>query len=230
MSKVFPGVSSDKLAFIRSGKRRKSLTGFKENKKISSNEEGKFEVIQKEKKFEEAGVTKTKRNYVMFESKLGTEREVDLNKIAGAQKKFKPTGRVEEKIYIKKKKKEYLDNYQYHETKDFGKEPIQTVVIHKRWGEPIGGSFEETVVKKVRSSSANVPKKQGHGNKPDSKGRPKPGGEATKAKTTTTTTTTKVVKKTPEGQPTYKSTTSKTVTRGGKTTSTTRTTTGRGKK
>ena len=195
MSKVFPGVSSDKLAFIRSGKRRKSLTGFKANKKISSNEEGKFEVIQKEKKFEEAGVTKTKRNYVMFESKLGTEREVD--------------------------------NYQYHETKDFGKDPIPTVVVHKRWGDPIGGSFEETTVKKVRSSSANVPKKQERGNKPDFRGRPKPGGETTKTKTTTTT---KVVKKTAGGQPTYKSTTAKTVTRGGKTTSTTRTTTGRGKK
>ena len=227
MSKVFPGVSSDKLAFIRSGKRRKSLTGFKANKKISSIEEGKFEVIQKEKKFEEAGVTKTKRNYVMFESKLGTEREVDLNKIAGAQKKNRPIGRNEEKIYIKKKKKEYLDNYQYHETKDFGKDPIPTVVVHKRWGDPIGGSFEETTVKKVRSSSANVPKKQERGNKPDFRGRPKPGGETTKTKTTTTT---KVVKKTAGGQPTYKSTTAKTVTRGGKTTSTTRTTTGRGKK
>ena len=226
MSKVFPGVSSDKLAFIRSGKRRKSLTGFKANKKISSNEEGKFEVIQKEKKFEEAGVTKTKRNYVMFESKLGTERETDLNKIAGAQKKFRPKVRNEEKIYIKKKKKEYLDNYQYHETKDFGKDPIPTVVVLKRWGDPIGGSFEETIVKKVRSSSANVPKKQGGGNKPDFRGRPKPGGETTKIKTTTT----KVVKKTVGGQPTYKSTTAKTVTRGGKTTSTTRTTTGRGKK
>jgi hypothetical protein len=225
MSKVFPNISSDKLAFIRSGKRRKSLTGFKANKKFTLNDQGKFEVIQKEKKFEEAGVTKTKRNYVMFESKLGTEREIDLNKIAGAQKKFGPTGRNEEKIYIKKKKKEYLDNYQYHETKDFGKDPIPTVVIHKRWGDPIGGSFEETTVKKVRSSSANVPKRQG-GNKPDLRGKPKQGGETTKTKTTTT----KVVKRTVGGQPTYKSTTAKTVTRGGKTSTTTRTTTGRGKK
>ena len=83
---------------------------------------------------EKKGVTETKRNYVKFESKLGTEKNIDLNKNVGAQKKFGPTGRVEEKIYIKKKKKVYLDNYQYHEIKDLGKEGLSTVVVHKRWG------------------------------------------------------------------------------------------------
>ena len=74
------------------------------------------------------------------------------------------------------------------------------------------------------SLSANVTKKQER-NKPDFRGKPKQGGETTKTKNTIT----KIVKRTMEGQPTYKSTTA-TVTRGGKTNITEKTTTGRRKK
>ena len=92
--------SSDKLEMIRSGKRKKTVTGFKENKNITiSNEKGKFIAVEKEKKFEEAGVTRKKKNFIMFESKLGTERERDLHKIEGARLKATPSQRVEERIY-----------------------------------------------------------------------------------------------------------------------------------
>jgi hypothetical protein len=40
----------------------------------------------------------------MFESKLGTERERDMHKIEGAKLKAQPKNRVEEKLYITKKK------------------------------------------------------------------------------------------------------------------------------
>ena len=47
---------------------------------------GKYAVVEKEKKFEEAGVKRKKRNYVLYESKLGTEKEKDLRKIEEAPK------------------------------------------------------------------------------------------------------------------------------------------------
>ena len=146
--KIAPRPSSDKLEMIRSGKRKRSITGFKENKNIMfSNKEGKYIAVEKEKKFEEAGVTKKKRNFIMFESKLGTETETDLHKIASLRKAA-PKDRVEEKIVITKKKKEYLDNYQYHETKNLKNSKPDTV-IHIRWGDIVGGTFEETSVQKI---------------------------------------------------------------------------------
>ena len=62
---IVPNPSSDKLEMIRSGKKRKSITGFKENKNITfSAKDGKYVAIEKEKKFEEAGVTKKKKNKI----------------------------------------------------------------------------------------------------------------------------------------------------------------------
>ena len=144
---VTPAVSEDKLAMIRSGKKKKTITGFKENKNITfENKGGKFVMVEKEKKFEEAGVTKKKRNFIMFESKLGTEKETDMTKIAGAKKLRAIEPRQEEKIIQKKKRKEYLDNYQYHETKEIRHpKPTNTsYVAHKRLGDIIGGFYEET--------------------------------------------------------------------------------------
>ena len=90
----------------------------------------------------------------MFESKLGTEKERDMHKIEGARNKGKPGERQEEKIILTKKRKEYLDNYQYHETKDIrnGK-PAE--VIHQRLGDIVGGVYEETTVTKVRGGSVD---------------------------------------------------------------------------
>ena len=85
----------------------------------------------------------------MYEAKLGTETTTDITKIDAPRKKEKPLApqpRVEAKIIQKKKKKEYLDDYQYHETKDI-KNPnprLQIVVEHQRLGDIIGGTFEET--------------------------------------------------------------------------------------
>ena len=153
--KIGVHTSSDKLAMIRSGKKKKTVTGFKENKNITfSNKEGKFIAVEKEKKFEESGVTKKKGNYIMFESKLGTEKERDMHKIEGARLKGKPGERQEERIISTKKRKEYLDNYQYHETKEINK-GRPDVVIHERLGDIVGGVYEETTVQKIRGGSVD---------------------------------------------------------------------------
>ena len=161
-------VDPSKLAHIKSGGTKKTnIGGVSENKKVISGKGGKFTVTEKTKKFEEAGVAKKKRNYVMYESKLGTEKERNLQKIHEAQKpkpKPKPAPpkpRVEEKIVQKKKKVEYLDNYQYHETKDIkDKNPNRvSVVTHQRLGDIVGGSFEETTTQKYTMTDSGKGRK-----------------------------------------------------------------------
>ena len=135
----------NKLDFIRKGKKKKTITGFKENKNVTfENKGGKFVVVEKEKKFEETEVTKRKRNFVKFESKLGTEKETDMTKIEGAKKLRAIQPRQEEKIIQTRKRKEYLDNYQYHETVDIKhpKPNRDSDVEDKRLGDIISG-FEE---------------------------------------------------------------------------------------
>ena len=151
--------ANEKMDIIRSGKRKRSLTGLKENKNITfENKGGKYVAVETEKKFEEAGVTKKKKNFIMFESKLGTEKDVDITKIAGAKAQPKIQPRTDERIVQKAKKIEYLDNYQYKETKDFGKKPRPAVVIHKRFGDIFGGSSEEYSYQKITTTTGgNVP-------------------------------------------------------------------------
>ena len=108
----------EKIEQIRSGGVKKTDLGVNVNKGVIHGKSGKYHVVEKEKKFEEAGVKRKKRNYVLYESKLGTEKEKNLQKIAEPPKpKPKPAPvarpRVEEKIIQKKKRLEYLDNYQY---------------------------------------------------------------------------------------------------------------------
>ena len=136
-------VDPSKLEMIKSGKKTVNVTGVKENKNTISNKDGKFVAIEKEKKFEEAGVTRKKKNFVMYESKLGTEKETDLLKLAGAKKKAGPRPKIEETIISKTKRKEYLDNFQYHETKDL-KNAKPSVVVHNRVSDPNTGTVEET--------------------------------------------------------------------------------------
>ena len=142
----------EKVEMIRTGKKKKTITGFKENTNVKLVQDGsKVIAVQKEKKVEEAGVTRKKRNYVMYESKLGTEKETDYTKIA-AKKMRAPKPRVEEKIVQKRKVKEYLDNYQYHETKSFkSPNPKPALVVHQRLGDKIGGTFEEITYEKFRT-------------------------------------------------------------------------------
>ena len=162
-----PGINLSKLEQIKSGGKVKTqIGGVSENKKVIHGKGGKFTVTEKEKKFEEAGVTRKKRNYVMYESKLGTEREKNMQKIHEAQKpkpkpQYVPQPRNEEKIIQKKKKIEYLDNYQYHETKNIkDTNPArQSIVTHQRLGDIIGGTYEETTYQRhTMTDSGKGPK------------------------------------------------------------------------
>jgi len=174
------GVDPSKLEAIKQGKKLKSETGATQNKKVTVTKSGdKIIAVEKEKKFEEAGVTRKKRNYVMYESKLGTEKETDLTQIKAPPKpkKVEPKPRVEEKVVMKKKKIEYLDNYQYKETKEFRKVDKGSIVIHERLGGPVGGTYEETSYQKITTTTG-----AGAGT----------GGALKGTKKTTTTTTTKV--------------------------------------
>ena len=171
--------ADEKMEIIRSGKRKRSLTGVKENKNIAfENKGGKYVAIQTERKFEEAGVTKKKKNFVMFESKLGTETDIDFTKISGPKIHAQIQPRTEERIVQQAKKIEYLDNYQYKETKEFGKKPRPAVVIHKRFGDIFGGSSEEYSYQKITTTTGDNVSSQ----------------QQSTTKTTTTTTTTKTMK------------------------------------
>ena len=158
-----------KLEQIRSGTTKKTDLGVKENKGVIHGKSGKFVVVEKEKKFEEAGVKRKKRNYVMYESKLGTEKNRDLKKIEEPKPapkpkpkpKVEPKPRVEEKIIQKKKRLEYLDNYQYHETKNIkNPDPKRvSIVSHQRLGDIVGGVYEEsTYQRQTMTDSGRGPK------------------------------------------------------------------------
>ena len=156
------GVDPSKLEAIKQGKKLKSESGTSESKKVTVTKSGdKIIAVEKEKKFEEAGVTRKKRNYVMYESKLGTEKETDLTQIKAPPKpkkepkKVEPKPRVEEKVVMKKKRIEYLDNYQYKETKEFRKADKGSIVIHERLGGPVGGVYEETSYQKITTTTGS---------------------------------------------------------------------------
>ena len=158
--------TASKVAQIKSGAKNKRSTGAEGKDIVITGKDGsKIIQRQKEEKFEETAVLRKKKNYVMYEAKLGTETTTDITKIDAPMKKEKkpvrePEARVEEKIVQKKKKKEYLDNYQYHETKDI-KNPnprYQVIVEHQRLGDIIGGTFEETSYERqVFSQGSNRP-------------------------------------------------------------------------
>lgn len=149
--------TSKKLDQIRTGEKIKRSKGATESKNVISAGAGgaKYFTKETEEKYEETAVLRKKRNYVMYESKLGTEKNTQ---IIGVEKPIKkppprpartPAPRVEERIIQKRKKLEYLDNYQYRETKVFRKNPrTSSVVIHKRLGDIWGGTIEETTSQK----------------------------------------------------------------------------------
>ena len=158
--------SQEKLEQIRSGKkiqRRKSGLDVKDivvSGKDGSTIKKKDSIVRKKRKdaikkkemaekYEETTVRRKKKNYVMYESKLGTQKNTEITTIAAPKPKKQkiirePEPRVEEVIVLKKKKKEYLDNYQYHETKVLRKKNA-SVVEHKRLGDIIFGEKIETV-------------------------------------------------------------------------------------
>ena len=155
-------VNLSKLEKIKQGTKTKEHLGSSESKKVVAGKGGSnYTVHEKEKKFEESGVARKKRNYVMYESKLGTEKEKNVLKHDAPKPKQRPKPvevkpRQEEKIIQKKKKKEYLDNYQYHETKDIkDKNPNKvSIVTHQRLGDIIGGSYEETTTTRYSTTDS----------------------------------------------------------------------------
>ena len=240
---VAPSVDPSKLELIKQGKKKVNVTDFKENKNTISNKDGsKFLAVEKERKFEEAGVTRKKRNFVMYESKTGTEKDVDLLQLEAAKKKSKPRPKVEETIISKHKKKEYLDNFQYHETKVLNKKK-PAVVIHNRMSNPITGTVEEYSYQKITSTSAGktrpgqntttttrTTRTEMKENKSSGNLRNKPRGQPTTVSATKTQeSTTKVGRRGGAGGKTSSTTTTKketttTTTKGGETKTSTRTT------
>ena len=152
---INPASLQEKIDQIRSGGVKKIDLGVNNvSKGVVKNKGGRYSIIEKEKKFEEVGVKRKKRNYVLYESKLGTEKEKNLQKLADSPKpkpkpRKKPKAvsvartRVELKIITKKKRLEYLDNYQYKETKVIKNPRTASVVSHKRLGDIIGFVLEE---------------------------------------------------------------------------------------
>lgn len=147
----------EKIEQIRAGAVKKTDLGVNVNKGVIHGKSGKYHVVEKEKKFEEAGVKRKKRNYVLYESKLGTEKEKNLQKIAEPPKpKPKPAPvarpRVEEKIIQKKKRLEYLDNYQYKETKNVKNPRRISIVTHQHLGYFFGGIYEELIFQRITAN------------------------------------------------------------------------------
>ena len=142
---------------------------------------------------------------------------------SNASKSFtEPRPRTEERIQIQKKRIEYLDNYQYKETKEFGKNPKPATVIHIGRGESGAAGYEQTAYKKTTTTTATKTKttttttktqsnRQGNDNL---RNKPRGAGEISATATKTLTTTTKVGRRGGAGGPTSTTTetTSKTTT------------------
>ena len=142
---------------------------------------------------------------------------------SNASKSFtEPRPRTEERIQIQKKRIEYLDNYQYKETKEFGKDPKPATVIHIGRGESGASGYEQTAYKKTTTTTATKTKttttttktqsnRQGNDNL---RNKPRGAGETSATATKTLTTTTKVGRRGGAGGPTSTTTetTSKTTT------------------
>ena len=153
-----PSALQSKLEQIRTGATKKTDLGVKANQNIVHGKDGKYHVFETEKKFEETGVRRKKRNYVLYESKLGTQKETNLKKIEEPKPMPKPKPkpvpvarpRMEEKIITKKRRIEYLDNYQYHESKVIRRpDPNRvSIVEHKRLSDIISGFYEEMTYQK----------------------------------------------------------------------------------
>ena len=126
---------------------------------------------------------------------------------SNASKSFtEPRPRTEERIQIQKKRIEYLDNYQYKETKEFGKNPKPATVIHIGRGESGAAGYEQTAYKKTTTKTKTTTtttktqsNRQGNDNL---RNKPRGAGETSATATKTLTTTTKVGRRGGAGGPT----------------------------
>ena len=105
--------------------------------------------MKKKKNLKKQELLKKTKLYNVRNNFRYRKRERDTHKIEGARNKGKPGQRMEEKLVCKKKRKEYLDNYQYLETKDI-RESQPATVIHERLGDIVGGVYEESSVERIR--------------------------------------------------------------------------------
>ena len=153
-------LDSDKLEQIRSGTNlRRTKSGLQTKNIVFTKKDG-TKITEKQTKevVEESTVKRRKRNYVMYVSKLETEKKSEIS-VLKPKSKPKINPRIEEKIIIKKKRKEYLDNYQYHETRCLKKKnPKKVIVEHHRLGDIISGEFETITVEKLFSRETYNPK------------------------------------------------------------------------
>ena len=106
-------------------------------------------------KFTYSGRIKEKNNYVYYVSGIGYVSKNDENKNNNQKKKeikvvknkpkpqVKPRPRPEPIVITIKKedtgKKELIDNYQYHETKDIKRQNKKSIVTHRRLSDPFYG-------------------------------------------------------------------------------------------
>ena len=153
----------EKLAQIRSGgKLKRTKSGLQRKSVVMMGKDGsKIIKNQTEEQFEESAVTRKKRNYVMYESKLTTEKNTQITELKKKKKPVRqPSPRIEEKIIMKKKKKEYIDNYQYHESKVLKNEnpKYDNLVKHQRLGSIVGGQDETTYLQsQIYSTGTYIP-------------------------------------------------------------------------
>ena len=139
----------EKLNQIKTGKKiKRTQSGSEKKKVLMSRKDLLITSKETEEKFEESEVKRRKRNYIMYESKLGTDKNVEITKVSKTLSRPKPkrvpTPRKEEKFVIQKKRHDYLDNYKYHETKIIkDKNPNKEVIVqHKRLGDIVDGFYE----------------------------------------------------------------------------------------
>ena len=136
---------------------------------FSSNQRSLNNSYTSKQKFSFAEKVKEKNNYIYYVSGVGYVNKNEDNKNSKNVIKVnnpppKPNPKPKERISIKIQqtknisdmRKELVDNYQYHETKDLKKEKKQTIVTHKRLCEPVYSTIQKN--SKKYSSHTEQPK------------------------------------------------------------------------
>ena len=97
-------------------------------------------------KYVYSGKLKEKTNYLYYVSGIGY---VNKEGVPVKDNKAKPTRVVKERVTIviqskrpERKKGEFVENFQYHESKDFGKNARQSIVVHRWKGDPFYQSVD----------------------------------------------------------------------------------------
>ena len=142
------------------------------------------EIKGHKEKFMYSGKLKEKENYLYYVSGIGyvnkdgvpTKPDNKPKEIKVLSNKPKPMRKVEERVTItlqstrpERKGGELLENFEYHETKEIGKKNKESLVVHKRLGDPFyqsikgGRSSSYTQVQRskniIEGKDTNNPKK-----------------------------------------------------------------------